>query len=184
MLTQRQWYNEPPHWQESDQQLTVTSGAKTDFWRKTHYGFIRDNGNFYYETVTGDFTATVKITGQYRTLYDQAGLMVRQDETCWLKCGIEFVEDAQYASAVVTRDYSDWSVVPLPQNPASLWLKLTRANGSVEIFYSLDGETYTMYRTAYLTDASVQVGIMVASPESDGFTAVFEKFTIAVAPTT
>ena len=75
------WYNEPPCWNEQAGVVTVTSGAKTDFWRKTHYGFIRDNGKFYYQQVTGDFTAVVKITGQYQVLYDQAGLMLRRDET-------------------------------------------------------------------------------------------------------
>ncbi len=180
------WYNEPPFWSEQEQKITVTAGVKTDFWRKTHYGFIRDNGNFYYQEVTGDFTATVKITGQYEVLYDQAGLMLRLDEETWLKCGIEFVEGVQYASAVVTRKYSDWSVVSLPQNPSSLWVRLERKGGTVEVKYSLDGEQYTMIRLAYLTEAeTVQVGPMCASPqrdscssETDGFRAVFEEFKI------
>ena len=60
-----------------------------------------------YETVTGDFTATVKITGNYAVLYDQAGLMVRESETVWMKCGIEYLEGVQQASAVITRDFSD-----------------------------------------------------------------------------
>ncbi|MEP0849539.1 DUF1349 domain-containing protein [Funiculus sociatus GB1-A4] len=74
------WYNEPPSWNEQEGIVAVTSGAETDFWRKTHYGFIRDNGNFYYEQVTGDFTAQVKVTGQYQVLYDQAGLAT------WRRC--------------------------------------------------------------------------------------------------
>lgn len=95
------WYNKPPCWKEQAGVVTVPSGAKTHFWRMTHYGFIGDNGNFYYQQVTGDFTALVKITGQYQVLYDQAGLMLRQDETTWLKCGIEFVDGVQQVSAVV-----------------------------------------------------------------------------------
>lgn len=102
-----QWYNPPPTWSTQDDQIRVMAGAETDFWRKTHYGFIRDNGNFYYQPVTGDFVVNVKVTGQYKTLYDQAGIMIRQDKTTWLKCGIEFVDGVQQASAVVTRDYSD-----------------------------------------------------------------------------
>lgn len=87
--------------------ISITSGQRTDFWRKTHYGFIRDDGHFYYEQVKGDFIVEVKVSGQYEELYDQAGLMVRLDEANWLKCGIEFVEGVQQVSAVVTRDYSD-----------------------------------------------------------------------------
>lgn len=173
------WYNEPPSWKEQDGVITVTSGSKTDFWRKTHYGFIRDDGNFYYEQVTGNFTAEVKVTGQYKVLYDQAGLMIRQDELTWLKCGIEFVEGVQHVSAVVTREFSDWSVVPLPQNPTSLWLRLKRVGEAVEVQYSLNGKQYTMLRMAYLTEAeTVQVGLMCASPQSEGFSMTFEGFKI------
>ncbi len=173
------WYNQPPQFNVEGGTIIITSGPKTDFWRKTHYGFIRDNGHFYYQQVTGDFVAEVKITGQYNALYDQAGLMVRQDEITWLKCGIEFVEGVQQASAVVTRDFSDWSIIPLPQNPASIWLRLIRKESAIEVHYSVDGRQYKMLRLAYLTPhESVMVGPMIASPEGKGFTATFEGFQV------
>jgi len=50
-----EWYNEPPVWQVQNDTITVTSGAKTDFWRHTHYNFVRDNGSFFYQPVQGDF---------------------------------------------------------------------------------------------------------------------------------
>ncbi|BAY31123.1 hypothetical protein NIES2107_29770 [Nostoc carneum NIES-2107] len=173
------WHNEPPVWHQQGQTLTVTSGLNTDFWRKTHYGFIRDTGHFYYQEVTGNFRVDVKISGKYEVLYDQAGLMIREHNLTWLKSGIEFVEGVQYASAVVTRDYSDWSVVELPQNPISVWLRLERKGGTVEVKYSLDAEQYKMIRLAYLTEAEkLQVGPMCASPEREGFQVVFENFQI------
>lgn len=173
-----QWINQPAQWQHDGDRITVTSDAKTDFWRKTHYGFIRDNGHVYAQQVTGDFTATVRVSGQYATLYDQAGLMVRADETTWMKTGIEYVEGVQYASAVVTRDYSDWSVSPLEGSPAAFWLRVKRESGSIEVEYSLDGTAFMLLRVTYLTDAPVWVGIMQASPQGDGFTAVYEGFSV------
>jgi uncharacterized protein len=174
-----QWYNEPPAWSDRDGQITVQVGAKTDFWRKTHYGFIRDNGNFYYRSVSGNFTAEVVVRGQYETLYDQAGLMLRSDEGTWLKCGVEFVNGVQQASAVVTRSYSDWSVVPLPNNPPALWLRVKRDREAVEVSYSTDGVTYTLLRLAYLTEADpLQIGIMAAAPQGEGFLATFEGLSI------
>ena len=71
------WHNEPKIWEIKDDKLVVTADAKTDYWRVTLHDFIKDDAPFYYQTVTGDFTATVKVTGAYATLYDQAGLMVR-----------------------------------------------------------------------------------------------------------
>lgn len=174
-----QWYNEPPYWYVQNDKIQITSGAKTDFWRETHYGFIRDNGNFFYEEVKGDFIIDVKVSGEYRDLYDQAGIMVRLDERNWLKCGIEFVHSVQQVSAVVTREYSDWSIVPLPDNPTSLWVRVTRCGTAVEVHYSLDGEQYTMLRLAYLTSVeTLKVGLMCASPEGDGFPITFEGFKV------
>jgi uncharacterized protein len=173
------WYNEPISWKDENGTLAVTSGAKTDFWRITHYGFIRDNGNFYYQEVTGDFSISVKITGQYQVLYDQAGIMVRLNDQTWIKTGIEFVNGVQQVSAVVTRDFSDWSVVPLLQNPPSLWLRLYRRSSTIEVQYSFDGQNYTMLRLAYLTEVeTLQVGLMCASPEREGFQVTFEEFKI------
>jgi uncharacterized protein len=174
-----EWYNEPPIWNIEGDKIHVTSGSKTDFWRQTHYGFIRDNGHFLYQQVKGDFIVEVKVSGEYQELYDQAGIMIRLDEANWLKCGIEFVNGVQQVSAVVTRDYSDWSVVPMPHHPPSLWLRVTRRTTAVEVQYSLDGKQYTMLRLAYLTPIeTVNVGIMCASPEGNGFPMTFEQFKI------
>lgn len=174
-----EWHCEPPAWRDDEGAITVTTAHGSDFWRKTHYGFVRDNGHFFFERVAGDFAAEAKITGDYTALYDQAGLMARLDEATWIKTGIEFVDGAQQLSAVVTRDYSDWSVAPAPDNPSSLWLRLTRQGDTIEIHTSFDGQTYTMLRLAYFPPAEpVQVGIMACSPEGPGFTARFEDFSV------
>ena len=174
-----EWYNKPPVWNVQENTIQVTSGAKTDFWRETHYGFIRDNGHFFYQPVKGDFIVEVKVSGDYQELYDQAGIMLRLDQANWLKCGIEYVNGVQQVSAVVTRDYSDWSVVPMPQNPDSLWMHVTRRGTAIEVQYSLDGEQYTMLRLAYLTPVeTLNVGLMCASPDGNGFSMTFEGFKI------
>lgn len=174
-----QWLNESPDWNERDHIITVTAAPKTDFWRKTHDNGLRDNGHFYYQTVSGDFRAEVKVTGQYEALYDHAGMMVRLDEATWLKCGVEMFNGAPLASVVVTRDTSDWSVVPSQAAPPSVWLRVVRHGATVEVHYSVDGQQYTMLRQATLTDAAtVSVGIMCASPTGDGFTATFEGFVV------
>jgi regulation of enolase protein 1 (concanavalin A-like superfamily) len=174
-----EWYNQPTNWKVQPDKIYINSTAKTDFWRETHYGFIRDNGHFFYESVTGDFIVEAKISGEYQDLYDQAGIMVRLDEANWLKCGIEYVNGVQQVSAVVTRTYSDWSVVPMPENPPSLWVRVTRRSTAVEVHYSLDGQQYTMLRLAYLTPVEIlKVGVMCASPEGNGFPMTFEGFKI------
>lgn len=179
MFNEMQWFNPPAAWNIQDGCLTVTTAPKSDFWRKTHYGFVRDSGHFFYQEVRGDFNVEIRVNGGYKDLYDQAGLMLRVDEENWIKTGIEFFEQRQHASAVVTREFSDWSVAPLEGQPASLWLRVTRKAEAVEIFYSLDGQNYTLLRVAYLKPSAVtQVGPMCASPDGSGFQVTFEDFTV------
>jgi hypothetical protein len=88
-MNQLHWLNEPPAWTFEDGRLEVTTGHQTDFWRVTHYGFIRDDGHVYGQNVTGDCITSVRFSGDYRHLYDQAGLMVRLDEKNWIKAGYD-----------------------------------------------------------------------------------------------
>jgi uncharacterized protein len=56
-----QWLNEPSNWKIQDTIIEITSNQNTDFWRKTRYGFIRNTGHFYYQQLTGNFIAEVKV---------------------------------------------------------------------------------------------------------------------------
>lgn len=173
------WLNEPGRWNIEADGLTVTADPKTDFWRVTRHNFINDNGHSYGPDVTGDFTAEVRFSANYHTLYDQAGLMLRENERVWMKCGIEYVDGVQYASAVITRDFSDWSVVKLDPAPAAVWLRVQRIGTAVEVYVSTDGSAYSMIRQGYLTDSpALHVGMMVAAPTGDGFEARFSGFEI------
>lgn len=173
------WHNEPQQWQKQNNKVTVHAETKTDFWRITRHNFITDNGHFYFEKTTENFIATVKVSGQYNALYDQAGLMVRLDKKNWIKCGIELVEGIQYASVVVTRDYSDWSVVALPENPSSIWFRLSRYESSIEIDFLEDGKDFHMLRQTYFTEnPSLYIGLMCCAPQGNGFTVTFEDFLI------
>lgn len=172
------WLNEPAKWESTNNSLNATSDGETDFWRKTHDDGIRHNGHFYYDSIAGDFTAQVKISGKYHSLYDQAGLMMLLDEKTWIKCGIEYVEGQQYVSAVVTRDDSDWSILPVP-NPSSIWLRCSRHIRTFTISYSLDGEEFHMIRQCSLTiEPFLDIGMMLASPKGNGFEVNFEEFSV------
>lgn len=178
-----QWLNEPAAWSTAGHQITVKTSPKTDFWRVTHYGFIRDNGHFYFERVSTDFVVEVSIRGNYKELYDQAGLMIRFDEKHWIKTGIEYVEGIQHMSTVVTHDYSDWSVTPLTTPPASLRLRLERRQDAVHISYADANLKYTLLRLAYFPIVpEIQVGIMCASPDGDGYEVVFDDYHLIKQP--
>ena len=79
-LKEMNWFNQPEKWNMQDQTLTMFPNPKSDFWRKTHYGYSFDNGSFYYAKCKGELEVTVKITGNYIAQYDQMGIMLRIDE--------------------------------------------------------------------------------------------------------
>jgi uncharacterized protein len=173
------WLNEPRNWKLDGERLTVVADPGSDFWRKTHYGFIRDSGHFFYESVTGDFQLETEFSGKYAALYDQAGAMIRLDESVWLKTGIEYVNGVHYVSAVVTRDFSDWSVLPFRDYPGSLRLRLKREGGSITIEYLAPSVGWVMFRTAYLSPAEeLQVGRTVAAPDGPGFETVCSEYRV------
>jgi len=180
-----EWHHEPPHWARNGNRLSVSTASGSDFWRVTHYGFIRDNGHFFHRTVRGDFVAEVRVIGSYASLYDQAGLMLRADEQTWLKCGLEYVDGVHNLSAVVTRDFSDWSVLPLSDPPASFGVKVERRDVTVKVEFAVGAADYRMLRLAYLSDEpEIQVGLMCASPEGPGFEVVFEDLSLRPLATT
>ena len=86
------WLNEPMTWSRDGNRVSLVTDAKTDFWRNTYYGFVRDSGHFLGYEAGSSFTATVRVTGKFESLYDQAGLMIRIDDTRWVKTGVELTD--------------------------------------------------------------------------------------------
>ena len=169
------WMNGPASSKISSNSIVVQTRPKTDFWRKTFYGYVTDNGHFFHTTVTGDFTFEARISGNYRDLYDQAGLMVRVDAENWMKCGTELVDGVRHASVVFTREFSDWSTMNDLSKDGPVWWRAVRTKDSVETLCSLDGDKFISVRQGYLVPGRpAEVGIMCASPEGNGFTATFE----------
>lgn len=71
----------------------------------------------------GEFEVKVKISGEYKVRFDQAGLMLRIDAENYIKTGIEYVDGKYNLSAVVTHKTSDWSVITLDKPVDYIWIK-------------------------------------------------------------
>ncbi len=182
-LEKMTWYNEPEAWNIDKGALTMAVTPKSDYWRISHYGFTVDDAPFLYSTYGGEFEAKVKITGDYRQRFDQAGLMIRIDHENYIKAGIEYVDGKYNLSVVVTHHTSDWSVISLDRPVDCIWIKAVRRRDAVEIFYSFDDKEYTMMRNAWLQDNTpVMVGMMGACPDGDGFNVRFDNFSVKHLP--
>ena len=182
MFDNMKWLNEPPRWKNGGESMILETAAATDFWRETHYGFIRDSGHFLYREVDGDFDATVTVFGDFTSLYDQAGLMIWFDERTWLKAGIEYSDGARQLSTVITNGTSDWSLSPLGAGHDEVTLKLTRQANAIHVQYlerqGLVGQ-WTSLRLGHLKmDGLCQVGVMACSPERGDLPVGFTDFSI------
>jgi uncharacterized protein len=175
-LTSRMtWLNEPATASYPEGGVMARAKPKTDFWRKTFYGYITDNGHFFHLPVSGEFTFEARVIGKYAQLYDQAGLMVRLDEKHWMKCGSEFFESRRWASVVFTHEFSDWSTLDDLSQTGPVWWRVARKKDSIEAQCSTDGKTYLTVRQGYFPAAvEVKVGVMCAAPEGTGFDAIFD----------
>ena len=182
-LEKMNWFNEPEQWSIEGDKLTMTITPKSDYWRISHYGFTVDDAPFYYAEYGGEFEAKVKVCGDYKTRFDQAGMMIRIDHENYIKTGIEVVDGQYNLSTVVTHHTSDWSVIALDKPVKELWIKAVRRLDAIEIFYSFDDKTYTMMRNAWMeSNRPVKIGMMGASPDGDGFKATFSDFSVKHLP--
>ena len=182
-LEKMTWFNEPTNYEINGKTLTMDVPGHCDYWRISHYGFTVDDAPFYYATYGGEFEAKIKVSGEYETRFDQAGMMIRLDHENYVKFGIEFVDGKFNISAVVTHHTSDWSVIRLDEPVPHLWLKAVRRLDAIELFYSFDDREYTMMRTLWMQDnCPLQVGPVAACPDGQGFKARFSDFKVRHLP--
>jgi regulation of enolase protein 1 (concanavalin A-like superfamily) len=176
LISQMEWTNPPAEVNFTPGTVTVKSRPRTDFWRKTFYGYVTDNGHLFSVPVFGDFQFQARVNGRYASLYDQAGLMVRLDEKHWMKCGSELVDGKRWASVVFTHDFSDWSTMEDLSQDAPVYWRVARKKDSIEAQCSKDGVSWQTIRQGYFQPlVEVRVGVMCAAPEGAGFTATFDE---------
>lgn len=182
-LEKMNWFNEPAKWKIDGNALTMSVTPQSDYWRISHYGFTVDDAPFYWAEYGGEFEVKVKISGDYKVRFDQAGLMLRVDHENYIKAGIEFVDGKYNISAVVTHHTSDWSVITLDKPVPYIWIKAVRRLDAVEVFYSFDDKECILMRNAWMQDnIPMKVGLMGACPDGTGFNAKFENFTVKHLP--
>ncbi len=175
-----QWLNEPASWQRTGDVLRVSVNPGTDFWRRTGYGYIHDNGHVYGALLPGDLDVSVRVRGAFASQYDQAGIMLRADEDIWLKTGLEFFEGRPRLSTVVTVGWSSWMVADLPPGTDEVTLRVSRRGDAVEVRYIAEEGAAELAALVFMPpDREMLAGIVCAAPEGSGFSVAFHDLRIA-----
>ena len=173
------WLNEPPHAAVVDGVLAVETAARTDFWQRTSYGFVHDDGHFLGAPFPSAGAVEVTFRGRYEARFDQAGLMLRAGPEVWLKTGIELSDGQLWASVVATDGVSDWSVAPLPSEAATaaLTFRASRRGDGVTVRYRIGADAdWTLLRVAPMSpEARLLAGPMCCSPTRAGLSVRFDS---------
>lgn len=174
------WLNEPPEVQLDGADLLVTTGAETDFWRVTNYGYVNDNGHALLTDLPVGSAVEVTYVAELTELYDQAGVMVRVDADTWLKAGTELSDGMAQLSTVVTHGVSDWSQQPAPEwagRPVTV--RVSRVGDALTVRARVADEPWRMIRLAPLApDAVATAGPYCCTPTRAGLTVRFTRFAI------
>ncbi|MGW1092258.1 DUF1349 domain-containing protein [Streptomyces sp. NPDC002596] len=179
------WLN-PPLVVEADAAgLLVTTRNRSDFWRTTSYGFVRDDGHALLAELTTGSAVEVTFQAQFDALYDQAGVMVRVDDQTWIKAGVEMTDAVPHLGAVVTRGQSDWSMAPVPDWAGrQVTVRASRDGDAVTIRARCEEGPWRMVRLAPLApNAAASAGPFCCSPQREGLQVRFTRFVSGPADT-
>ena len=179
------WMNESTITKENDK-IIIEAMPKSDFFcgsiNECEEGFLPEvllNAPFYYTEIKGDFVLRVKVSHDFKDIYDSASVMVYKDRQCWAKACFEFTDFGTHAvvSVVTKGDSDDANGCNLDRN--DVWLQICRVGNNFAFHYSIDGEKFDMMRYFTLpAEPNIKVGLLAQAPTGDGGKRYYEHLTI------
>ena len=180
-----QWLNPPAQVVNDGNELLVTAAEGSDFWRTTSYGFIHDDGHALLRPLADGTAVEVSWVLEYVEQFDQAGVIVRGDESTWIKAGVEFCDGDAQLGAVVTRQVSDWSVAPVGDWFNELvTVRASLSGDAVTIRARVGSGAWRLVRVApWPTGFAARAGPMICAPTRAGLTVRFTNWLVGPADT-
>ncbi|GIJ78190.1 hypothetical protein SAMN05443287_103174 [Micromonospora phaseoli] len=170
------WWGQPVRAvEEPDGALSVEPGSGSDLWRHTSYGFVHDDAPALLAPFPAGSAVEVDFQLGWTGQFDQAGVLVRVDDRSWVKAGVEVSDGQPQVGAVVTRDFSDWSVAPVPDWAGrEVTVRVSRAGDALTVRARVAGEPWRLVRLAPLApEATASAGPYCCSPSRGGLTVRF-----------
>ncbi|MDG4841337.1 DUF1349 domain-containing protein [Micromonospora sp. WMMD967] len=170
------WLHPPVRVEEGPAgELVVEPAAGSDLWRRTSYGFVHDDAPALLAPLPLGEAMEVSFRLDFSAQFDQAGVLVRVDERTWTKAGVEMSDGESQLGAVVTREFSDWSVAPVPQwSGREVTVRVSRAGDALTVRARAGDEPWRLVRLTPL-DPTVEAvaGPFCCAPSRAGLTVVF-----------
>lgn len=191
-FTKGKWVFEPQKYRISLDIVEITTEPDTDLWQRSFYGFRHNNAPGLLLESDDNFTFTARVSFDYKTQYDQCGVLIYLDSENWFKASIEY-ENTEYSrlgSVVTNYGHSDWATsdIALPEH---IWYRLNRRGSDFLIEFSHEGIDFKQMRIFHLNklgetteemgksnpplpaNNAVRFGVYACSPLKSSFKARF-----------
>lgn len=167
--------NDPVAYKVNDAQISLAAKGKTNLFNSPNgISRVQDAPMILFEP-KGDFTLSAKVSGDLKSIYDVAALVVYQDENTWAKfCYENSVDKVPTIVSVVTRVYSD----DCNSYPAGsyAYLSIVKKGEEFSFFYAEDNKKWKLVRNFRLDlSGKLKVGFASHGSRGDGFTALFSE---------
>ena len=171
------WMNRPSLWTIGRSRILFSTEPATDFWINQARQLNKFNGHALLLPIRQDLTLTVTVRAQLHEVYDQLGIFVMSDPSCWCKAGIEYRDEqaSSVCSTVTYGGFSDWAGMPISSGIHTLTLRLHRWQNEFRVEFSFNGQKFKWLREFALpfTEGVAQVGFYACSPKNSTFDAEF-----------
>jgi uncharacterized protein len=177
-----EWTVAPASARVDGSDLLVVPQENSDLWRVTSYGFVHDDGHGLLVDLPDGSAVEVSFLADFSTQFDQAGILVRADETHWVKTGVEYADGAPQVGAVVTREVSDWSTAPFPDwHGREVTVRVSRSGDALTV-RAKAGSDWQLVRLAPIDPALTwRAGPFCCSPTHGGLEVRFTGFALGAA---
>ena len=165
--------NDPVAYKVNDAQISLSAKGKTNLFNSPNgISRVQDASMILFEP-KDDFTLSAKVSGDLKSVYDVAALVIYQDENTWAKfCYENSVDKVPTIVSVVTKVYSD----DCNSYPAGsyAYLSIVKKGEEFSFFYSEDSNKWKLIRHFRLDlSGRLKVGFASHGSRGDGFTALF-----------
>ncbi len=170
------WLGTPVAASLDDGALSLTAGARTDWFVDPGSGHVTLNAPALACVLPGNFTLSARVEAALESTFDAGALVLWQNDRTWAKLAFEFspAREAMVVSVVTRGDSDDCNSMVL--RAPEIWLRIAYLGGAHAFHASADGHNWQFVRHFRLSAAgTTQVGFEAQSPLGEGCRARFSQ---------
>lgn len=168
-----EWQNQPTGWDWSEDHLTITSRARTDWFIDPGSGDTFHSAPALLFSVSAPCILRALVTVQHIATFDAGALVVFESPHSWGKLALERSPQGKLTVvSVVTKEVSDDCNAFSVDGPA--YLRVSKLAQAYAFHFSHNGQDWSLIRYFKLLDhPNPRVGFLAQSPAGEGCTARF-----------